>query len=429
MNLLSVGISHHTAAVDIRERMWLSADETRDALARLREKYLSECVLVSTCNRTELYGLTAGPLELNGELKRFLIDFKQAGALVKEDHFVGASAGHVVHHLFKVASGIDSLVVGDIQILSQVKEAFALAKEMGTMGPVMSRLMQSALHVGKRVRAETGIGEGAVSVSYAAVELASKIFADLSKKSLLLIGAGDTGELTLTHLVSKGVTNLHIANRTREKAEALAASHGGRVIDYQDIVEGLRTVDIVITSVVSPAYVVRPDDVQKVMKQRSNNPLFIIDIGVPRNVDPAAKKIENVFLYDIDNLTAVVDRNLARRLAERPKVTRIIREEFISFFRWYNALQVGPTIQDLHDSFEAIRKEEVEKHANRFKHEDRELLDLVTRRILNKILHGPVTNLKQASEHDPGQKETLLRIQALRELFGLAKGKRDERDA
>lgn len=427
MDLLSVGINHHTASVDVRELMWLSTDETREALARLRDTYLSECVLVSTCNRTELYGLTGGSGELNGELKKFLIQFKQAGASVREDHFVSEAAGHAVNHLFKVASGIDSMVVGDIQILSQVKEAFTIAREVGTTGPVMSRLMQSALHVGKRVRAETAIGEGAVSVSYAAVELASKIFADLSRKSVLLIGAGETGELTLTHLVSKGVTNVRIANRTKEKAEALAASHGGQVVDYQDIVDGLRSVDIVITSVVSPSYVVQPEDVQKVMKQRSNNPLFIIDIGVPRNVNPAAKKIENVFLYDIDSLTAVVDRNLERRLSERPKVTRIIREELVSFFRWYNAIQVGPTIQDLRDSFETIRKEEVEKHINRFRLEDRELLDLVTKRILNKILHEPTTNLKQGSEHDAGQKVTLLRIQTLRELFGIVKGKSDER--
>ena len=425
MNLLSIGISHHTASLDVRERMWLSVGETREALGRLRERYFSECVLVSTCNRTELYGLSTSAVPADGELKHFLIEFKHAGGSVREEHFVGAAAGAAVHHLFKVVSGIDSMVVGDIQILGQVKEAYTIAQDAGATGPVMSRLMQSALHVGKRVRAETSIGEGAVSISYAAVELASKIFADLSKKSVLLIGAGETGELTLTHLVSKGVTSILIANRTREKADALASTFGGQVIDYQNIVDGLRGVDIVVTSVMSPSYVVQPDDVQKVMKQRSNNPLFIIDIGVPRNVNPDAKKIENVFLYDVDNLSAVVDRNIERRMAESPKVTRIIREEFVNFFRWYNALQVGPTIQDLRDSFEAIRKEEVEKQINRFRAEDRELLELVTRRILNKILHEPMTNLKQGSEHDAGQKETLLRIQALRELFGIMKGRRN----
>ncbi len=424
MNLYSIGISHHTASLEVRERMWLSADETKEALARLAERYFNECVLVSTCNRTELYGVTAEPMAANGDLKRFLIDFKQAGGAVEDSHFVEAIAGGSVNHLFKVAAGIDSMVIGDIQILNQVKEAFTLAREMGTLGPVMSRLMQSALHVGKRVRTETAICEGAVSVSYAAVELASKIFADLSKKTVLLIGAGETGELTLTHLVGKGVGQVRIANRTREKAEALVAKFGGEVVDYQDMVEGLRAADIVVTSVNSPSYVVQPDDVQKVMRQRSNNPLFLIDIGVPRNVNPAAKKIENVFLYDIDSLTAVVDRNLQQRRAEIPTVTRIIREELIDFFHWYNALQVGPTIQELRQTFESIREQEVSKNLNRFRQEDRELLELVTRRIVNKILHEPMTILKEGSGRGAGQKETMIRIQALRDLFGIAKGRR-----
>lgn len=425
MNLFSIGISHHTASVEVRERMWLSVDETREALARLRERSLSECMLVSTCNRTELYGVSSAQPPGGDGLKRFLIDFKQAAGAVQEEHFSGVLGGSAVNHLFKVAAGVDSLVIGDIQILNQVKEAFGLAREMGTMGPVMNRLMQSALHVGKRVRSETAICEGAVSVSYAAVELASKIFADLSKKAVLLIGAGETGELTLTHLAGKGVGNIRIANRTREKADALVARFGGEVVDYQNMVDGLRSVDIVISSVTSPSYIVQPEDVQKVMKQRSNNPLFIIDIGVPRNVNPSAKKIENVFLYDIDSLTAVVDRNLQSRRAETPKATRIIREELIDFFHWYNALQVGPTIHDLRESFESIRRQEVEKNVNRFANDDRELLDLVTRRIVNKILHEPMTVLKQGSGHEAGQKETLLRIQSLRELFGLIKGKRN----
>lgn len=422
MNLFSIGISHHTASVDVRERMWLTVEETKEALARLRERYFDECVLVSTCNRTELYGVTPVPLVADGELKRFLIDFKQAKDAVLESHFTGTVAGGSVQHLFRVAAGVDSMVIGDIQILNQVKEAFTLAREMGTMGPLMNRLMQSALHVGKRVRTETAICEGAVSASYAAVELASKIFSDLSKKAVLLIGAGETGELTLTHLVSKGVGRIRIANRTREKADALVARFGGEVVEYQNMIEGLRTADIVITSVNSPSYVVQPDDVLKVMRQRSNNPLFLIDIGVPRNVNPVARKIENVFLYDIDTLNGVVDRNLLQRQGEVPRVTRIIREELIDFFHWYNTLQVGPTIQELRDSFEAIRQQEVEKNLNRFRPEDHELLELVTRRIVNKILHAPMTVLKQGSEHAAGQRETITRIQALRELFGMTKG-------
>ena len=223
------------------------------------------------------------------------------------------------------------------------------------------------------------ICEGAVSVSYAAVELASKIFADLSRKSVLLIGAGETGELTLKHLVGKGIGTVRVANRTRARAEALVAELGGEVVDYEQMAEGLRIADIVITSVNSPTYVVGPDDVQKVMRRRGNNPLFIIDIGVPRNVDPAARRIENVFLYDIDALSAIVDRNLQKRTAEMPAVTRIVREEMVEFLRWHKSLQVAPTIQDFRTTLEAIRAEEVQKNINRFTPEDRELVEMLTR--------------------------------------------------
>ena len=214
---------------------------------------------------------------------------------MRPDHFFTHHAGAAVHHLFKVAAGIDSMVIGDIQILNQVKEAFQSAGEHHALGPIMNRLMQATLHVGKRVRTETTLCEGAVSVSYAAVELASKIFADLSRKSALLIGAGETGELTLKHLVGKGIGDIKIANRTRANAEALVAELGGAVVDYEQIVDALRVVDIVITSVNSPSYVVQPEHVHSVMRQRGNNPLFLIDIGVPRNINPAAARSRTCF--------------------------------------------------------------------------------------------------------------------------------------
>lgn len=422
MNIHSIGISHHTAALEVREKMWLSDEEIKATLPRLKqEQHLAECVLVSTCNRTELYGVAGGDAVDDSALKSFLIDAKRAAPSVGAGHFVSAQAGGAIHHLFRVAAGIESMVIGDVQILGQIKDGFNLAKESGTMGPVMNRLMQSTLHVGKRVRTETSICEGAVSVSYAAVELASKIYADLAKKSVLLIGAGETGELTLRHLVGKGIGQVKVANRTRERAEALVAAMGGTVVDYEEIVDTLRSVDIVITSVTSPSYIVQPDEVHRVMKQRSNNPLFIIDIGLPRNVNPAAGKIENVFLYDIDALSTIVDRNLDRRRGEIPKVTRIIREELISFFRWQNTLEVGPTIQEFRESLEAIRVQEVTRNINRFRPEDRELLELVTRRIVNKILHGPTTVLKQGTEPGGHGEDSVNRVKALRELFGISR--------
>ncbi len=421
MNLFSIGISHHTAAVEVRERMWLSTDEARQAVTLLKERFFDECMLVSTCNRTELYGVPRDASLHHTDVIATLLDLKHADGSVRPEHFTAWRDGAVLNHLYKVAAGVDSMVIGDIQILNQVKEAFQLARDAGALGPVMNRLMQASLHVGKRVRTETSICEGAVSVSYAAVELASKIFADLSRKSVLLIGAGETGELTLKHMVGKGIGTVRVANRTRARAEALVAELGGEVVDYEQMAEGLRVADIVITSVNSPTYVVGPEDVQKVMRRRGNNPLFIIDIGVPRNVDPAARRIENVFLYDIDALSAIVDRNLQKRTAEMPAVTRIVREEMAEFLRWHKSLQVAPTIQDFRTTLEAIRAEEVHKNINRFTPEDRELVEMLTKRIVNKILHQPLTTLKQGAENGSHGPDTLQRIKVLRELFGLTK--------
>jgi glutamyl-tRNA reductase len=429
MNLLSIGISHHTASVAVREKIWFSDADIREALPRLREKFFSECVLVSTCNRTELYGIPFRPEVREEVVKEFLIRLRNVGDVVRPEHLVGRVGIDAIRQMFKVASGIDSMVIGDIQILNQVKEAFTLARETECLGPVTNRLMETSLHVGKRTRSETSICEGAVSVSYAAVELASKIFADLSTKSSLLIGAGETGELTLKHLSSKGIGQIIIANRTREKAEALVAALGGTVVDYDDIVRTLPSVDIVITSINGPAYVLQRETLQRVMKRRSNSPLFIIDIGVPRNVDPGINKIDNIFLYDIDSLSAIVDRNVERRRAEISRVDSIIQEETAAFLQWYNSLEVGPTIQELRDVIEALRQEEVKKNINRFKAEDRDLLELVTRRIVNKILHRPMTVLKKAAQNGTGDRETHRRVETLRELFGMTGGTGDDHDA
>jgi glutamyl-tRNA reductase len=421
MNLVALSINHRAAPVEVREKLWFSANEIRQVLRQLKDQYFEEVMVFSTCNRTELYGF-GGKEEHAAEASReFLIQLKDASGHVNPGHFVAVASEGVVSHLFKVASGIDSMVIGDIQILNQVKEGFSLAREEGVLGPVLNRLLQTALRVGKRTRSETRICEGAVSVSYAAVELAGKIFEDLQSKSVLLIGAGKTGELTVKHLASKGIGKIKIANRTRSKAEALVALLGGEVIEYEALVDALQSVDIVITSVASPSYIVQPHDVQKVMKERQNNPLFLIDIGVPRNVNPAARKIDNVFLYDIDSLGSVVELNLSKRGEEIPHVMRIIEEERDDFLHWVSSLQVGPTIQELRESVESIRLQEVQKHINRFTPEDRDLVELLTRRIVNKILHHPITTLRQGAENGDGKSATVTRIAALREMFGIGK--------
>ncbi len=425
MNLVAVGINHRTAPLEVREKLWMSSDEIRNAVAALKGKFFSECFIVSTCNRTELYGMYNSnggsgdtPPDIDA-LKEQLIGFKAAGSVVKREHLYHMVSANAIRHLFKVASGIDSMVIGDIQILGQLKDDFNIAYEEKAAGPFLHRLLQSTYHVGKRTRTETTITEGAVSVSYAAVELANKIFSDLSKKTALLIGAGETGELTAKHLVGRGIGGIFVANRTRAKAEELVAALGGTAVDFDSLQHLLAQVDIVVSSITSTQYVIAKSDVQRAMKERSHKPLFIIDIGVPRNVDPGANDIDNVFLHDMDGISVIIDRNLQKRKAEIPRVNEIVFEELTEFHNWYNSLQVNPTIHDLRTHFEQVRLEEVEKNINRFSAEDRELLDLVTKRIVNKLLHLPTTNLKNGSEESEEEKHKKLHI--IRSLFGLHK--------
>ncbi len=425
MNLALIGINHRTAVLDVREKLWFSDTELPGALAELKERFFSECFIVSTCNRTELYGIV-DVRKSSGNMKSLvesaseaLVKTKTSPEIVQQKHLYMLHGCRAATHLFKVASGIDSMVIGDIQILSQVKGHFTLAAEHGTVGTFLNRLVQTALRVAKRARTETTICEGAVSVSYAAVELANKIFSDFSERRALLIGAGETGELAAKNLVGRGIAALIIANRTRSRAEQLVKELGGSVVDYEDLEKALTTTDIVITSVSSQEYILGPDQLRRAMKARSNAPLLVIDIGVPRNVHPDANKLENVFLNDVDSLSRIVDQNLARRKSEISTVNDIILEELKGMREWFESLQVSPTITDLRDYFESVRSEEVKKNINRFSEQDRELVDLVTKRIINKLLHVPTTNLKNGNGES--QEEKHKKIHIIRGLFGLHK--------
>ncbi len=420
MNIYCTGISHRTAPIDIRERVWFSGKEIADALRVLREKYAEEAVLVSTCNRTELYYVPQAERQNGEPLWRVLAKMKNAEPYMEERHFYTYRSIDAVQHLFGVASGIDSMVLGDVQILGQIKEGFEIGQDSHATDILLNRLFTAALHTGKRARTETEIGEGAVSVSYAAAELASKIFEDLSRRTALLVGAGETGKLTAKHLVGRNLGNLLLANRTRERAEELAAELRGRVIDFHLIQGELSQVDIIISAVESPAFVLSQAEIRQAMKHRANRPLFIIDIGVPRNIDPLANVIENVFLNDIDTLNHIVDNNLVHRQEEVPKIEKIIAEEAAVFSQWYLSLDITPTIQQLRDQFETIRQGEVEKHLHRFPAESQEEVELLTKRIVNKILHTPMVNLRTpAPEQSRG--ETQRKVSVLRHLFGLDK--------
>lgn len=315
------------------------------------------------------------------------------------------------------------MIIGDIQILGQVKNHYAIAVTNDTIGPYLNRLVQTALHVGKRVRTETTIAKGAVSVSYAAVELATKIFSNLSDKKILLIGAGETGELTAKNLVDRGVASLFISNRTRSRADELATKLTGMVIPFDGLGIVIHEMDVVISSVTA-SNVVDTRMIRNAMKARANTPMLLIDLGVPRNFDPAINSLENAFLYDLDSLSKIVSQNLERRRGEITAVSTIILEELTALRRWFESLQVGPTISDLRDYFESVRADEVRKHVHKFGAQDREMLELVTKRIINKLLHGPSMSLKGGNGESAEERHQ--RISMVRNLFGLHKGRKEE---
>jgi len=290
----------------------------------------------------------------------------------------------------------------------------------------MNRLFQLAFRAGKRARTETEIGDGAVSVSYAAVELAEKIFDDLHKKSALVIGAGETAELTATHLRGKEIGKLFITNRTQERAEQLAEKVQGAVIPFNNWFDILPDVDIVISSVEVNRFVLAASDIQRTLKHYGSKILFIIDIGVPRNIDPEVKNIENVFLYDLDTLNLMVEENLQKRRAEIPKVEAVVTEVLAELTHWYSSLEVNPTITALTQFMENIRQEELAKNINRFAPKDRELVELVTKRMINKIIHAPIVNLRNGQE--TLLSERLHKMSAIQKLFGLANLSKEDSD-
>ncbi len=417
MNLVCVGISHHTAPLEMRERLWFSDDEIRAALPQLKSAGFHECVLFSTCNRTEVYTFSSQDGLRVEFLKDFLREQKSASQDVPASRFFSFFASGAAEHLFHVASGIDSMVAGDVQILAQVKDGYNLAHDSGTAGFFMNKLFQSAFHVGKRARSETQISEGAISVSYAAVELAERIFDDLHRKKALVIGAGDTAQLTAKHLAGKGIGTLYITNRTAERGEQLAKMVGGKTLPFESFRDRLGELDIIVSSVQTDQYVLTADDIARINKGRHSGALFLIDIGMPRNIDPAAKDFENVFLYDMDSLNGMVNETIQKRQAEIPQIKQIISEELTELYKWHASLQANPTIAALTELIENIRRGEVAKNINRFEQKDRELVDLVTKRIINKILHTPIVNLRNGQ--DESVSDRLQKINIVRRLFGI----------
>ncbi len=418
-----LGINHRTADVAIREKIWFSDDEIRSVLPVIKQKYFDECVMISTCNRTELYGITNSESnphsteELATLLTNDILAIKKATAVVNQKHFYHLKDIFAVNHLMKVATGLDSMILGDVQILNQIRDHYAIAAEVQTSGAVLNKLLQSAVHAGKRTKTETEISKGAVSLSYAAVDLAAKIFFDLSQKTILLIGAGETGELTAKHLVSRGIGKLLITNRTLQRAEDLAVSLNAVPVPYESFLATLMDVDIVISSVSSTDYVLTVQQLSEMIKKRKQSPLLIIDIGVPRNIDPNINTFENIFLHDLDSLSHIVEQNHALRRSCIPSVNAIILEELNEFNRWYLSHAIAPTIESLRELYETIRKEEVDYHIHKFTNKDKDIVDLVTRRIVHRLIQLPASELRNGSGDTRKQKE--MKLGLIRELFGL----------
>lgn len=426
MNLLSISINHRSAPVELREALHLSNDEIINLIRQIKGSLFAEGLVISTCNRTEIYGIPLKPELSHSDLQKYIINQKSVAA-IKPEHFQNYIAKSAVRHLFRLAAGIDSMLIGDNQIYKQVKDSFQISEDMEFSGFLMKRLFDYATKVGKRAITETAISEGAVTVSYAAVQLIEKIFANLSKKSALVIGTGETGEIAAKHLRDRGVGRLALTNRTFEKAERLAEELKTAVFPFNNFKEHLHKFDIVVSATSSDGTILTRSDIESAMKKRNNAEMVLMDIAVPRDIDPASTHIDYVFYHDIDSLNIIVEQNLNKRREEIPKVERLVEEELEAFFNWYNSLQAAPTIKSLRDHFEAIRLEEVEKNKNKFSKEEQEKLDIITRRIINKILHHPTVELKKQSEITASQDESAMKISIIRELFGLQHNSKEEK--
>ena len=406
MKLLLTGLNHRTAPVEVRERIAFDERALPAALASLRQcPGLLEGMILSTCNRVEIAATLDDDADSGGAVETFLAESRsveRSWVVPYLYHFDGSEA---IRHLFRVASSLDSMVVGEPQILGQLKSAYALAKEHGAINGFLDLVMTRAFNVAKRVRSETDIGESAVSISYAAVELARDIFGSLEGKRVLVIGAGKMAESALRHLRRAGVSEILIANRTRARAQPLADEFNGRVIDYELLTDALPEVDILIASSAAPHYVLTREQMRTVISRRKNRPMFLIDIAVPRNIEPDVNKLDNVFLYDIDDLDKTVQTNIAGRNTTALAAEEIIREEVERMMQRLKTREVAPTIVSLQEQLESVRTNEIQRMRARLgpmTPQQEEAVEALTRGIVNKIAHGPITELRRTASHPEG---------------------------
>jgi len=417
--IVLLGVNHKTTPLAIREKLALSGGYENPLRTLASIEGINEHYLLSTCNRVEVLYTTRKPVEARNRVLQFLF----GDAVPESDldkyvyHYENEEA---VQHLFMVASSLDSMIVGEAQILGQMKEAYRFASQEKTSGLVLNKLLHKSFSVAKRVRTETQIGASAVSISYAAVELARKIFGQLDDKSVMLVGAGEMAELAAEHLIGQGVTKVVVANRTLERAVKLARRFNGQAVSLDELIDQLEHVDIIISSTGATGTILSKDDVKPVMRERRNKPLFFIDIAVPRDLDQNINDLDNVYLYDIDDLNNVVEMNKAEREREAVKAERIVAEETLKFSSWLDSMEVNPTIVDLRNMADQIWRSELEKTLGKMKDlapHDQRSLEKMASSIVAKMLHNPMQYLKADNSRHGGDRRE--RITLVRDLFHL----------
>src|SRR5262245_48641746 len=421
MALFVAGLSHKNAAVELREQLAVDEDKLRELLRDIAGAgVVREAIILSTCNRVEVYAVAEVPGEARAATFRQLCRHRGVETAAVEAALYTYAEGDAVRHAFRVASSLDSMVIGEPQILGQVKDAFALAQSCETVGPALHSLFSQAFAVAKKVRTETEIARHAVSVSFAAVELAKKIFAGLEGKAVLLVGAGKMSELAARHLVEQGVFPVYVTNRTWPRAQEMARALSGTAVPFDELSTALAAVDIVVTSTGAPEPVIRRETVQRVMHGRRGRPLFFIDIAVPRDVEATVGTLEDVYCYDIDDLKQVVDANLRERVREAYRAEALVEREVAKFLARLGDVEVIPTIVSLRERLEAIRTGEVKRTLARLPDatlETREAIEAMSTAIVNKILHAPITKLRESSR--AGSPRSWLEL--VHELFGLGR--------
>lgn len=425
MHIHCLGINHHTAEVSLREQLAFSDDSLKAALARLgcgrgmRPQACTEMVILSTCNRVEIYALA--PQESFRVLEEFLAEAQDVPRSIFAEQLYRYSGERAVAHLLRVAAGLDSLVLGEPQILGQVMHAFELARGQNTVGPVLSRLFQLALRAGKRARTETAIGQNPASISSVAIRLAERVVNDLPAARILVLGAGEMAELSVEALRKRGVTDIQVMNRTQERARLLAQRWGGEVATYEHLPQAMQRADVVIASTGAPHTILHAEMIARSLDERER-PLVIIDIAVPRDVDPEVGSLPGVSLYDMDSLQAHLAHSLSERAREIPRVEAILAELENEFQEYLAMLEVFPLIAEMHQRAESIRQQELEKTFRRLPHlsdAERQHLNALTQTLVKKILHAPTTRLRSAAN----QPEAADYTSVARLLFDLDTGR------